>query len=85
MTQLFDVRVYPEAEMFLIDVDGVGISQTDSLQDVETTALDLIEIMLEIKPDDVALNVMHVAQSENFVKAEETIALLEALPGINVI
>lgn len=83
MTQLFDVCVIPEGEMFLIDVIGVGVTQAHSLEEVAVMARDLIAIMLDLKSDDVALNVIDSVQPRNFVSADERMALLEALPGIN--
>jgi hypothetical protein len=46
-----------EGDHWVIDVDGVGTTQTDSVDDIEEMAVDLVTAMTHTSPQDVHVQV----------------------------
>lgn len=46
-----------EGDCWVIDVDGVGTTHTDSLDDLERTAVDLVTVVTHAAPADVHVQI----------------------------
>jgi hypothetical protein len=46
-----------EGDHWVIDVDGVGTTETDSIDDIERMAVDLVNAMTHTAPEDVHVQV----------------------------